>query len=212
MSRYSRIVHTRVKDKTLYILYQVVSEEERLTISPSSLINKILEQLASQISAATPSMQLDEDIASELLDDLLGVDYDNNQDTKQDPLESAIGGLLSGLVGKSSSVTIDDKQSPIEPAFKIRSNFEHDLEPEPEPELSPIPPWEGATPFTTLKAMSPKDAVIEVASLENNKILQRAVECVYSNIPREMWGTDKAQKLIADIIPIINKYAEKGIL
>ena len=152
--------------------------------------------------------------ATEILDSMLGI---NSKSVSEiDPLSSALLGLFDNPDKSFNEFNKQqlDESAPIEPDAKDRSPNEQFSSVVPEPELAEVPPWQGAEikSFSDLKQIAPKDAVIELAQTENNIILQHAIECIYSNIPKEMWGGDKAQELISNIYPTIEKHVERGDL
>ena len=56
-----------------------------------------------------------------------------------------------------------------------------------------------ATPFELLKKQCPKDALIEAIGQSSNQVMQEAVALVYSQIPKEEWGTAKAKNLVEQV-------------
>ena len=208
MSKFSRVVHVRLSDRTLYLLYKY--KDSAFTLAPSTLVNETLSDIIERLIQMRTVNDIDEEDACQVLDDMLSVAYIPNQ-YKEDPLTLA----LQGIGNKSSDfkeveTIVEEQKEPIIPNDKKSSPNEQILPLE--QDLFPIPPWKNKdiTDFAFLKSQAPKDAIIELAVSENNPILMRAIECIYSNIPNELWGGEKAQSLIADILPTIQKYFERG--
>jgi hypothetical protein len=56
------------------------------------------------------------------------------------------------------------------------------------------------TPFVSLQRQAPKDRFIEWAVEQANPIIEQAVAITYTGLPQELWGSDKAQEMIAGLL------------
>lgn len=210
MSRFSRVIHVRLSDRTLYLLYKY--KDSAFTLAPSTLVNETLSDIIDKLIGMNIVQDTDDEGACQALDDMLAAPISNNKQYQDDPLALALQGICNKSSNYKEVETIKEEQKdPIIPDDKKSSPNEQILL-EDEVELSPIPPWKSAdiTSFAFLRQRAPKDAIIELAVAEKNPALIRSIECIYSNIPTELWGGDKAQSLIADILPTIQKYLDIG--
>ena len=55
-------------------------------------------------------------------------------------------------------------------------------------------------PFSSFKKKAPKDRFIEWAEAQDNSIIQQAVAIIYTGLPQELWGSDKAEFMIAGLL------------
>ena len=58
---------------------------------------------------------------------------------------------------------------------------------------------QGCPTFDVYKKQSPKDRFVEWAS-EQNELIQAAVAVAYTGLPKQLWGTDKAEEMIKDLL------------
>lgn len=56
------------------------------------------------------------------------------------------------------------------------------------------------TPFSVFKKKAPKDRLIEWAIDQNNDIIKQAVAILYTGLPQELWGSDKAEEMVAGLL------------
>ena len=56
------------------------------------------------------------------------------------------------------------------------------------------------TPFTTFKKQAPKDRFIEWAADHANPVIEQAVAIAYTGLPRDLWGSDKAEEIITGLM------------
>jgi len=170
--------------------------------------------------------EADEDTISEMLNEWIGdaglpeIELPPEPE-ESDPLSFILDAFSDGDNQYDSSVkaqteaALEDGLSssadpPIKPQIENRSENERNLDEQANKfNIDPSkPPWqqEGVLPFDKIAEQSPKDSLVEAAKEADNIPQKRAIECVYSNIPMEMWGGETAQRLVSDMIPTIDLY------
>ena len=58
---------------------------------------------------------------------------------------------------------------------------------------------QSCTPFAELRKQSPKDRFIEWAN-EQDALIQQAVAVAYTGLPKQLWGTEKAEHMIKNLL------------
>lgn len=90
-------------------------------------------------------------------------------------------------------------------------NDEEVEEGEPVP-LASRPPWEeeGIKSLEDLGEQAGKDYLYDrvMSNPEASEADKRALQVVYSKIPRELWGTERAENLIENLKPVVERHLE----
>ena len=210
MSKTSRTVHANIQDRTLLLLYTL--DEKRFPDQDepkpmSSVVSEYLNMFVDKLVSANKLEDVDPELATDLLNDWLG----------KEVLEDGIDDIFTDTELFGDDIDEEELEKgaasmvrPIEPDVKNRPTDGQILEPE--PVLSDTPPWEESDikSFEYFVNSSPLDRYIELANApESPSTLKRAVQIVYSHLPTELWGSEKAEEEITDILPIIKQYEDR---
>lgn len=95
--------------------------------------------------------------------------------------------------------------------FKEGEDEQDDEQPMP---LAERPPWEeeGVLPIEELGKEVGRDEIYDsiMSNPEPDEGYRRALQVVYSKIPRELWGTDRARELIESLLPVVRQHLKNG--
>jgi len=211
MSKTSRTVHANISDRTLLLLYMLDDKrfpDEEEPKPMSSIVSEYLNMFVDKLVSANKLEDIPIEQATTMLNDWLGkgtIEEEMEDIFEDDELFGPDIDKEELEKGAAAMVV------PIEPDVKNRPNDGQILEPE-EPRLSPVAPWNepNIRPFDWFVKTSPLDRFIELAnSSDSPSTLKRAVQVVYSHLPNELWGTEKAEEEITDILPIIKRYEDR---
>lgn len=133
---------------------------------------------------------------------------DEDPDTP-DEVEDAgykVGEEIVKTISRIASEPVDENE-----LFK---DLEAGEEESPEGDDSPlpeIPPWEKEgilSEYALREEVKNSDELAELCFNEG-EAMTRALQVVYSNIPRELWGTPKAKGLVEQILPTVERHLAK---
>lgn len=191
-------------------------------LTPSEAVHEVLTNLMNRLARSGKVPVASEKTVEYRMEAILALlepDPSDSHNESEDGIDDIISGLFGDQVedddkDKSNeaaevAATVQgvsfDNDPPVKPDIQNRSDDERILDEHAQAVKLGKPPWEmdNIRPFQDLEILAPKDALIEAASMQGDEVSKRAIECIYSNIPMEMWGTETAQRLVADLKPEI---------
>ncbi len=211
----SKVIHSRVKEKTLYMLMDLLEANGiRVTGRPmASVVSMSLDALVN--SADLPDYPDDFDFASALdsrlgvLDEVKGFDSAKlgqalkiaADDNEEQPIAESIGALRQEIENRVEALTQADAEMPS--LEVIDSKDVYDL---PE-ELGAVDLEGECMPMEKIRVIAPLDRFIEIVAGDEQMTL--ALELVYAKIPMSDWGSNGAEGLLKQVHAEIVKHKIK---
>ncbi|PCJ26740.1 MAG: hypothetical protein COA94_04905 [Rickettsiales bacterium] len=201
----SKVVHLRISDEAVYTCLQVlkVNGVNTTNLPLATIVRRFIEgatdnyriqkklPLPEDLSFIVSALSNDE-ITPIVMEDVGFVEPlpDGLDQDKMDNIRKAMA--ASSLGNNSPEVVVRDVV-------------------EDEPVELPPPPWEAfhILRWATILDRAPKDVLVEEVVTNKSIPLQRAVQCIYSDLPIREWGTEYTANLVQKILPTINKYFEE---
>ena len=208
----SRVIHTRIKDETLFKLIQILDNNgvKVRGIPASTIVSISCDALVNSQPCADYNIDFD---FTEALDNILGVDrivpclnidsLNFNQGDKHkdaDNPKTELRGILERKVEALSGASLE---------IEGGTDMPNVLEGKDEQGQGPlIIDNSKRMPIEKIKKLSPKDRFLE--QVDNNPDMTLALEIVYAQLPITDWGMEKAEKLLSSVYNDILKYGYVG--
>lgn len=199
----SKVVHIRLSDESIYTAMVVLQKNgiNTTNLPLATIMRRYIEGSTTNYQKQTSlSMPADlPNIIANLCDDSpipiempdISIVEDDTKDMDKDKMEH---------IRRAMEDAIEDGM----PEVELREAIEEEMTLPPEPWLA-----SGVLSFEKIKSIAPKDILIEQASDETkvtSHILQKAIQCVYSELSTSEWGTKHTIGLVQKIIPTIERY------
>lgn len=208
----SRVVHLRLKNSTILGCHKLTEIQQGATEIPiSTMLSDVLDSLINKLVSSGKLPLVEDHTAGVVLNSIYRIQVDDEGDIAMDeiPEPDMFESFMDTVEVEEGDIqdNLAIHELPLDKEFQKRSSDEQQGEVE-KIDYPFKPPWEtrtiGDKTFTEIERIAPKDILVEAA--EGNEHLQRAAEIVYSSLPLDMWGSTKAQSLIAEVMPLVIHY------
>jgi len=195
----SKVLHLRISDEAIYTCMKVLQDSgiNTTSLAMATIVRRYIEgsteNYRNQVSLAIPEElpaiieQLLDDTPIPIVMPAINATPENVNEYDPNKLENIKRAMLNA------------QEDSTKPDIEL-----HDVVEEEKP--LPPPPWlaAGVQEFEAIQSIAPKDILVEKA--KDNEILQRAIQCVYSDSPTHEWGSKHLVDLVKKIIPTITLY------
>ena len=200
----SRVVHVRLDDWAIIGCHDILKTGGKLadSISMSTMVRQVVNALVRnmQVSDKIPTYTQDEryDRLEEMYkEDILELDTILTPAEIQGVVESVEDSEISDIVREAVG-RIESAGEPQHISQEVTiAEATDELVPEPE---SVNLMHQMCTPFSVIKKRAPKDRLVEWAVEQDNKIIKQAVAILYTGLPQELWGSNKAEEMIGGLL------------
>lgn len=205
----SRVVHLRLNNSTILGCHKLTElQQGESDIPMSTMLSNVLDSLIDKLIQSGKIPSIEDSAAGVVLNSIYRQSIDEEGDINIQEEPDMFEDFLIDV--KVEDETIQENLSihevPLEKEFQHRSPDEQQVENN--IEYPEVPPWEDPTMtykyYKELKARAPKDMLIEAA--EDSPHLQHCIEIIYEALPIELWGSAKAQALVAEVLPTVEHY------
>lgn len=195
----SKVVHIRLSDEAIFVCMKVLQDSnvDIKNLSLATIIRRYIEgstsNYRSQVGLAIP--------------DGVGAIVNSITNSEETPISMPTIAIMPEQESNFDKNKMENIQRAIENATAGKERPEFEIQDVVEKEsVLPPPPWKahGIIPWETIQSMSPKDILVEKAI--DDVILQRAIQCVYTDTPTHEWGNKHVIELVQKVIPTIELY------